>query len=228
MVPPETNPPARWDVGRFVETLTFFEAVPVISWFQRMFQSTPPPPVPAFVSGQSALIFDFPMITSIHATWGSVDDNVMGGVSDSRIMLVPEGADFFGNVSIQNSGGFASVRTRNFDPAIDLSAYQGMELQLRGDGQRYKFLMRSDLGWDSVAFAYSFDTIADQWMTVRIPFSQMVPVVRAKTLKDGSQVNAKQVRSLQLMLSKFEYDGQLNPRFQPGPFRMTVRSIGAY
>jgi hypothetical protein len=227
MASPET-PNSRWDLGRFAQTLTFFEAVPFLSWLQRMFQSTPPPPVQQFVAGQSALIFDFPTISSINATWGAVDDNVMGGVSDSRITLVPEGADFLGNVSVQNSGGFASVRTRNFDPAIDLSGYQGIELQIRGDGQRYKFLMRSDIGWDSVAFAHSFDTIAGSWITVKIPFTTMVPVFRAKTLKDGSQVNVKMVRSLQLMLSKFEYDGQLNPSFQPGAFRMTVRSIGVY
>jgi hypothetical protein len=227
MAPPE-NSNSRWDLGRFAQTLTFFEAVPVLSWLQRMFQSTPPPPVQQFLPGQSALIFDFPTISSINATWGAVDDNVMGGVSDSRITLVPEGADFIGNVSVQNSGGFASVRTRNFDPAIDLSGYQGIELQIRGDGQRYKFLMRSDIGWDSVAFAQSFDTVADRWITVKIPFDQMVPVFRAKTLKDGTKINLNSVRSLQLMLSKFEYDGLLNPTFQPGAFRMTVRSIGVY
>ncbi|NJM47302.1 MAG: CIA30 family protein [Alkalinema sp. RU_4_3] len=226
MAPPENS--ARWDLGRFAQTLSFFEAVPVLSWLQRMFQSTPPPPVQQFSPGQSALIFDFPTISSINATWGAVDDNVMGGVSDSRITLVPEGADFLGNVSVQNSGGFASVRTRNFDPAIDLSGYQGIELHLRGDGQRYKFLMRSDVGWDSVAFAHSFDTTAGEWITVKIPFTQMVPVFRAKTLKDGTQINLKSVRSLQLMLSKFEYDGLLNPTFRPGAFRMTVRSIGVY
>ncbi len=41
-------------------------------------------------------------------------------------------------VSEGGGGGFASVRTRNFDPPLQLGAYDGLELRLRGDGQRYK------------------------------------------------------------------------------------------
>lgn len=40
-------------------------------------------------------------------------------------------------------GGFASVRTRNLAPPLDVSPYGGMALRLFGDGQRYKFIMRS-------------------------------------------------------------------------------------
>jgi hypothetical protein len=217
-----------WDLGRFAQTLSFFDVLPVISWVQKMFQSTPPPPVQQFVSGQSSMIFDFPSVGNIKQTWGAVDDVVMGGVSDSQLVLMTEGAEFRGNVSTSNNGGFASVRTRNFEPAIDLSGFTGIELRVKGDGQRYKFLMRSDVGWDSVGFAHSFDTVAGDWMTVRVPFDEMVPVFRAKTLKDGSRLNAKMVRSLQLMLSKFEYDGVLNPTFRAGGFSLMVRSIGAY
>jgi len=41
-------------------------------------------------------------------------------------------------VSEGGGGGFASVRTKNFEPALDLGAYEGLELRIRGDGQRYK------------------------------------------------------------------------------------------
>ncbi len=217
-----------WDLGRFARTLSFFDVLPVVSWVQKMFQSTPPPPVAQFIAGQSSMIFDFPSVGNIQHTWGAVDDVVMGGVSDSQLVLMTEGAEFRGNVSTSNNGGFASVRTRNFEPAIDLSNFTGVELRVKGDGQRYKFLLRSDVGWDAVGFAHSFDTVAGEWMTVRVPFGEMVPVFRAKTLKDGSRLNAKMVRSLQLMLSKFEYDGVLNPTFRAGEFSLMVRSIGAY
>jgi Complex I intermediate-associated protein 30 (CIA30) len=49
--------------------------------------------------------------------WGSLDDVVMGGVSESGLYLSPgsgpDGCDaavFSGNVSTDNNGGFASVR----------------------------------------------------------------------------------------------------------------------
>jgi Complex I intermediate-associated protein 30 (CIA30) len=63
---------------------------------------------------------------------------------------------------------------------------------------------------------------------VRIPFGELIPVFRAKTVKNGPSLNLSRIRSLQLMLSKFEYDGVLNPHFEAGSFTLLVQSIGAY
>lgn len=215
-----------WDAGRFLQTLSYFETIPGVSWVQKMFfgSTSPPPPQP-----EAGVIFDFSHPSpTLSQTWGALDDVVMGGVSASSLQLQDGAAVFTGNVSTANSGGFASVRTRNFEPPLDLSGQAGIELQVKGDGQRYKFLIRDEDSWDSVAFSYSFDTVADQWTTVRIPFNLLVPVFRAKTVNTGRSLNVAKIRSLQLMLSKFEYDGALNPHFQSGEFRLQVRSIGVY
>ena len=215
-----------WDVGRFIQTLTYFEALPVLNWFQKMFPMFTPAPAP---QPQAGLIFDFRQpAADLSQTWGALDDIVMGGVSASSIQAQPEAAVFTGVVSTANSGGFASVRTRNFDPVLNLGNYTGMELRVKGDGQRYKFLMRDADTWDSVAYAYSFNTIANQWLDVHIPFTDMIPVFRAKTVSNASPLNTTQIRSFQLMLSKFEYDGVLNPHFQAGEFRLCVQTIGVY
>lgn len=158
--------------------------------------------------------------------WGAVDDVVMGGVSQSRLELGRESANFTGQVSTANSGGFASVRTRNLSPAIDLSAFSGIELRVKGDGQRYKFMLRTETCWDGVAYSQSFDTIADRWITVQMPFDSLIPVFRARTVQ--SRFDSRAVCAMQLMLSKFEYDGALNPAFQPGLFQLQVASIQAY
>jgi uncharacterized protein YbjT (DUF2867 family) len=174
-------------------------------------------------------LFDFTNPSQdIRDTWGAVDDVVMGGVSESTIRLVDNTALFAGNVSTENSGGFVSVRTRNLEPAIDLSRFEGVDLRVKGDGQRYKFFLRDETRWDGVGYSYSFDTVRDIWMTVRIPFAEMVPVFRAKTVKDGKTIATDKIRSFQLMLSKFEYDGELNPKFAPGSFNLQVESIKAY
>ncbi len=214
----------QWDLGRFVQTLEYFEAIPVISWLQKMFQPRPNPQ-PA----NNRVLFDFsnPAI-DIQNTWGALDDVVMGGVSDSGVRLENGVAVFSGNVSIANSGGFASIRTRNFDPAIDLTPFIGIELHVKGDGNRYKFLVRDDDAWDSVGYSHSFDTIASQWITIQVPFAQLIPVFRAKSMSNAKPIASTHIRSFQLMLSKFEYDGALNPRFNPGSFRLEISSIAAY
>lgn len=175
------------------------------------------------------IVFDFTNSSAdLKSAWGAVDDVVMGGVSESNIQFVEDTALFAGNVSTANSGGFASVRTKNFAPPFDLSGYQGVKLRVRGDGKRYKFLMRTETQWDGVAYSYSFDTVANTWIDVSIPFSDLIPVFRAKSLKDSPKIDASSICSFQIMLSKFEYDGGLNPKFTPGGFALQVESIKGY
>ncbi|MFP4254152.1 MAG: CIA30 family protein [Halothece sp.] len=174
-------------------------------------------------------IFDFRKVTEdMKAIWGALDDVVMGGISASGFSVEGNKGIFSGNVSTENNGGFASVRTRNFEPPLNLSGYQGIYLRVKGDGNRYKFFLRCDSRWDGIGYAYSFDTQKDHWRDVYIPFSELTPVFRAKVMKDAPPFNESQINSMQLMLSKFEYDKELNPYFQPGLFRLEVEQIQAY
>ncbi len=175
------------------------------------------------------IIFDFCRpTTQLSEIWGAVDDVVMGGVSQSEIRLTETGALFTGNVSTANSGGFASVRTRNLEPVIPLADYEGVQLRIKGDGNRYKFLLRTEAKWDGTAYSYAFDTQPDTWLDIQIPFSQLTPVFRAKTLLDAPPIDRDRICSWQLMLSKFEYDGALNPHFTPGFFQLQIAAIKAY
>ncbi|MDZ8263635.1 CIA30 family protein [Nostoc sp. ChiQUE01b] len=175
------------------------------------------------------LIFDFTKPSAeLKDNWGALDDVVMGGVSASNIQLVENTALFAGNVSTANSGGFASVRTKNFDPPFNLSSYEGVKLRVKGDGQRYKIFLRTDTQWDGIGYGYSFDTVANTWIDIHIPFADLTPVFRAKVVKDTPPIQESRICSFQLMLSKFEYDGALNPKFSPGGFAFQLESIKAY
>ncbi|KAL4859726.1 putative complex I intermediate-associated protein 30 [Chlorella vulgaris] len=164
--------------------------------------------------------------SGVATSWGSLDDVVMGGASSSGF-FVQQGAGedggpagvFAGNITSANNGGFASVRTRNLDPPLDLQAYAGLELRIKGDGQRYKLIIRCDPGWDSVGHTLSFPT-QPGWQTVRLSFSEFLPVFRAKTMRNADPINPQSIYSIQLMLSKFESDGALNDTFREGSFEL--------
>lgn len=169
--------------------------------------------------------------------FGPIDDVVMGGVSSSTLSITPLGGEngdaagiFVGNVTQANNGGFASVRSRNFSPSLDVSAYDGFEIRLKGDGQRYKFIARTEDSFDGVGYTCSFDTTPGAWQTIRIPFARLIPVFRAKTVTDRPSFvdQSNHLSSLQLMLSKFEYDGKLNPSWREGPFELPVQYIKTY
>lgn len=167
--------------------------------------------------------------------WGPLDDVVMGGVSESGFEVragagehnEPAGV-FSGLVSDSNSGGFASVRTKNFTPALDLKAYGGLAFRVKGDGLRYKCTLRTDTNWDGIGYTLSFDTKDGEWHDVQLPFQDFIPLFRAKTVKDGSKLDPSTVTSVQLMLSKFENDGKLNPSFKTGPFQLPLAKIWGY
>jgi uncharacterized protein YbjT (DUF2867 family) len=174
-------------------------------------------------------IFDFTQPSEqLKNIWGALDDVVMGGVSASNFQILEKTALFAGNVSTANSGGFASVRTKNFSPPYDLSDYTGVKLRLKGDGQRYKIFLRTESTWDGIGYSYSFDTVANSWIDITIPFADLTPVFRAKSVKDCPPIDSSKVCSFQLMLSKFEYDGALNPKFNPGDFALEIESLKVY
>ena len=179
-------------------------------------------------SGPPVVLLDGNDVASTQQ-FGCLDDGVMGGVSVSELVAetIPVGtpatpsapaavALFRGTVSAANSGGFASVRNRNFEPPKDCSAATGIAVRCFGDGQRYKLFLRTDAGWDAIAYGVSFDTVAGQWSTIRLPFASFRAIFRARTIRDAAPLDAKSIRSVQIMLSKFEYDGELNPNFRCG------------
>ncbi|GFQ06983.1 probable complex i intermediate-associated protein 30 [Phtheirospermum japonicum] len=165
------------------------------------------------------LVFGLEDNLSRELSWGALDDVVMGGVSESTFLIDPNGGEngrpagiFKGVVSTANNGGFTSVRTKNFTIPEDLSAYDGLELRVKGDGRRYKLIVRTSRDWDTIGYTTGFGTAKDQWQSIRLPFSSLRPIFRARTL----------------MFSKFEYDGKLNPTFVEGPFQLPVSSIRTY
>ena len=61
------------------------------------------------------LLFDFTDLQAVNA-WHAIDDRVMGGISQSRLKHEPAShAVFEGEVSLEQNGGFASVRSKPGD-----------------------------------------------------------------------------------------------------------------
>lgn len=181
-------------------------------------------------ASEEAALFDFRsnQACSWGEVWGAVDDVVMGGASNSGLNLQPEYARFAGVVSTANSGGFASVRTLNFEPPFQLQDWHGIRLAIRGDGQRYKFILRNSSNWDGLAYCAAVNTAKGCWSSVDVPFAAVIPTFRARTQPTAPPLDARSICSFQFMLSKFEYDGAKNPQFQPGVFALDIESLKVY
>lgn len=154
------------------------------------------------------------------ANWQIVNDSVMGGVSRSTLQLQDEGyALFSGTVSLENNGGFASVRTRARGPA-DLSDFEGMSVRVLGDGKTYSLRIKTVKNGRVTRYSYEarFDTKPGEWQTYRLPYSEFEPVFRGRSVRGNPELNSDAVIELGFMIQ----DGQ------EGPFRLGVRSISVY
>ncbi|CAN8068701.1 unnamed protein product [Agarophyton chilense] len=176
----------------------------------------------------SISIIDLSDVTAVCSQWSPVNDGVMGGVSTSSVQSKNGELVFAGIVSTENNGGFASARMSDLETPINLSGYDGLLMRVKGDGKNYKMIVRCEQKWDGLCHCLTFETTKDEWIEVRMPFDEFNSVRRAKTVDDAPTLNPSNIVALQLMLSKFEYDGELNPTFNPGPFELRVSDIRAY
>ncbi|MFK7781119.1 CIA30 family protein [Psychroserpens sp.] len=111
--------------------------------------------------------------------WYILDDVVMGGRSSGNFKLNKDGhGQFSGAVSLENNGGFSSVRHRF--SSRDIKQYSKFILRIKGDGKSYQFRAKTD-SRDYASFIYEFKT-TNEWMTLEIPFSEMYPSFRGRKL----------------------------------------------
>jgi NADH dehydrogenase [ubiquinone] 1 alpha subcomplex assembly factor 1 len=162
------------------------------------------------------VLFDFQTADDL-AEWIIVNDGVMGGLSQSGIALSGNNtAIFSGTLSLENNGGFSSVRTRPY--SYNLEGYDGITLRIKGDGRTYQFRLRTDERFDGYAYRSLFETTLDRWMEVRIPFAQCVPVFRGRILSDVGPLVPQQIQQIGFLIADK----------QEGPFRLEIDWIKAY
>ena len=160
-------------------------------------------------------LFQFTSPVAVDA-WQIVNDGVMGGVSCSTFTLsTNHTALFCGVVSLDNNGGFASVRSQP-EPQ-DLSAFNAFAIRVRGDGRIYKFTARTETGFDSVLYQTSFTTKTGEWTEHRFAFADLTPTFRGRVLADAPKFNAAKATSVGFLIADK----------QAGPFKLEVEWIKA-
>lgn len=146
--------------------------------------------------------------------WTSVDDRVMGGVSASQVETTPEGLVFRGVVSLEQKGGFASIRAQPRE--YGLAGATAFLLHVQGDGQTYKFGIRTDDALDGVEYQARVATSAGQWIEVVLPITDFQPTFRGRRV-DAPALDPARIRIFGFLIADR----------QAGPFRWVIASIRA-
>lgn len=163
------------------------------------------------MSMSSMIIFDFTAQSDIQ-DWLVTDDSVMGGESSGTFKLNADGFGVFsGSVSLENNGGFSSVRYR-FDK-LKIKGYDKISIKLRGDGKRYQFRIKSNSG-DYYSYISTFST-SGEWQEIEIPVKDMYPSFRGRKLDQpnfsndyieeiGFLIGNKKDEKFKLLIDKIE------------------------
>lgn len=145
--------------------------------------------------------------------WYRVDDSVMGGVSQSTLRVVDDIGYFEGELSLRNNGGFASVR--RVGPITLQSSGNPLVIDVRGDGRVYQLRLRTNKGFDGVAYVATFTSSPESWQTLAFDESDFVAQFRGRLVSQAPALAFTDVRQIGFMLADK----------QPGLFQLAIKEI---
>jgi NADH dehydrogenase [ubiquinone] 1 alpha subcomplex assembly factor 1 len=144
--------------------------------------------------------------------WLAVNDRVMGGVSRGQFRVTESSTlEFHGTLSLENNGGFASIRSS--PRALSLRSSDTFHIRLRGDGRTYFLNLYVKNSRPAFSFRAAIQTTANEWLEVRVPVQRFQATWFGRQVDDPLEI--ERVNSLGFMVS----DGIA------GPFRLEIQSI---
>lgn len=148
--------------------------------------------------------------------WVSVNDNVMGGVSEGGFRITDDKTlEFSGKISLENQGGFASIRTQSADLRLD--GYDTIALRVKGDGRTYYLDLRAATTFAAASYRSPLKTQKGTWQEFRLPVKAFEFSAFGKRIPGAGAVMASKVQSVGFTLADK----------QAGPFRLEVSWIKA-
>jgi monofunctional biosynthetic peptidoglycan transglycosylase len=146
--------------------------------------------------------------------WQAVNDGVMGGVSDGRFKITDDKTlEFFGTLSLENNGGFASVRTKPM--ALGIKAGDTLVVRVKGDGRDYVLNIYTKSRRMAFSYRAPLPTTKDEWREVEIPLADFIPTAFGRRVQGMGPVEPNQINGLGFMLSDKK----------PGKFAMQVEWV---
>ncbi|MGB0776910.1 MAG: CIA30 family protein [Flavobacteriaceae bacterium] len=147
--------------------------------------------------------------------WNIVNDGVMGGKSESEAFLLENSLLFKGTLSLENNGGFASIRSPYED--YNFSDAEFIEIKYRSEGGDFNFRLEQSRYFFNPYLAMTLPQ-SSKWTVQKIKTSELKVLKMGKELgvvKQDQEINA---RRLSIMKSDK----------QPGPFQIEIDYIKIY
>ena len=138
----------------------------------------------------------FPFNSNSEKYWQFISDQVMGGVSNGKVIFEQDGEMYYarltGNVSTKNYGGVIQLRAAiSFaDAEKDGKSLQGVRLKVRGNGETYDIhILTNDMAYFGDFYSATFQADTD-WNMIDLPFNTF-----KRKRFNASKLDAKNIKS---------------------------------
>jgi len=144
------------------------------------------------------LIFNFNTPES-GKSWVNVNDNVMGGISVGKFKITEDKTLFFyGSLSLENNGGFASIRC--LPTQVGLKKYDSICFQAKGDGREYTMNLYTNKRLTAFSYRQSFQTKNNEWIEISLPLEKFIATSFGKVIPKAETINPTEIESLGFMI----------------------------
>lgn len=141
-------------------------------------------------------------------TWRIINDGVMGGLSKGYLDFQVDAIVFKGEVSLENNGGFTSLRSPY--QRFDLSAYEKVVIRLKSTGQPLAFTMNTDQRWYVPYFKHRIEVSSQDWEIVEVPLQAF----KAYRLGQALDYNLNEGNATQVIRLGFITDSKAAGNFE--------------
>jgi len=169
----------------------------------------------ALAAAQAAPI-DRDLLATPDLEWRAVHDTVMGGRSSGDVVATEDGLRFRGRLSLENNGGFASIRGQS--ESFELGGTDGLQLEVVGDGRTWFVTVdRSDIRLRAGSYRLAIQTREGEPTTHNLRWSDFQPTSFGRPVVGvpGLQAAPGRITRIGLMVA----DGQ------PGEFDVEVVAL---
>ncbi|WP_372134131.1 MULTISPECIES: CIA30 family protein [unclassified Vibrio] len=144
-----------------------------------------------------------------HKNWTATNDNVMGGISTGELVYEGETSQFKGELSLENNGGFSSVKRSIESPAHEIDS---AVLIFVGDGRTYQLRFTTWKEGNRVQYKHDFDTIKGVRLNKVFHFNDFQAVFRGRLLSDAPELKARDIKQIGFLIADKE----------PSPFELDL------
>ncbi|WP_372305934.1 CIA30 family protein [Vibrio sp. 10N.286.52.C3] len=144
-----------------------------------------------------------------HKNWTATNDDVMGGISTGELIYLDDMSRFRGELSLENNGGFSSVKRSIESPAHEIDS---AELVFVGDGRTYQLRFTTSKDGNRIQYKHDFDTIKGEQFSKVFHFNDFQAVFRGRLLSDAPELKAQDIKQIGFLIADKE----------PSPFELDL------